>query len=38
MGIVVQKVYSKIDLVSITNTHRDVTDLVNHGIVKNAKT
>ena len=24
-------------LVSCTNTHRDVTDLVNHGMVKNAK-
>ena len=25
-------------LVSFTNTHRDLTDLVNHCIVKNAKT
>ena len=25
-------------LVSCTNTHRDVTDLVNHGMVKNTKT
>ena len=24
-------------LVSCTNTHRDVTDLVNHGMVKNTK-
>ena len=24
--------------VSCTNTHRDVTDLVNHGMVKNTKT
>ena len=24
-------------LVSYTNTHRDVTDLVNHGMVKNTK-
>ena len=23
--------------ISCTNTHRDVTDLVNHGMVKNAK-
>ena len=35
---VVQKIYSKIHLVSCTNTHRDVTDLVNHGKVKNTKT
>ena len=25
-------------LVSCTNTHRDVTDFVNHGMVKNTKT
>ena len=25
-------------LVLCTNTHRDVTDLVNHGMVKNTKT
>ena len=30
--------YSKIHLVSCTNTHHDVTDLVNHGMVKNTKT
>ena len=36
--IVVQKIYSKIYLVSCTNTHRNVTDLVNHGMVKNIKT
>ena len=36
--VVVQKIYSKMYLVSCTNTHRDVTDLVNHGMVKNAKT
>ena len=36
--IVVQKIYSKMYLVSCTNTHRDVTDLVNHGMVKNTKT
>ena len=35
---VVQKIYSKMHLVSCTNTHRDVTDLVNHGMVKNTKT
>ena len=30
--------YSKMHLISCTNTHRDVTDLVNHGMVKNTKT
>ena len=35
---VVQKIYSKMHLVSSTNTHRDVTDLANHGVVKNTKT
>ena len=35
---VVQKIYSKTHLVSCTNTHHDVTDLVNHGMVKNTKT
>ena len=34
----VQKIFSKIHLVSCTNTDRDVTDLVNHGMVKNTKT
>ena len=34
----VQKIYSKMHLVSCTNTHRDVTYLVNHGMVKNTKT
>ena len=34
----VQKIYSKMHLISCTNTHRDVTDLVNHGMVKNTKT
>ena len=34
----VQKIYSKIHPVSCTNTHHDITDLVNHGIVKNTKT
>ena len=36
--VVVQKKYSKMHLVSWTNTHRDVTDLVNHGMVKNTRT
>ena len=34
----VQKIYSKMHPVSCTNTHDDVTDLVNHGMVKNTKT
>ena len=34
----VQKIYSKMHLVSCTNTHHDVTDLVNHGMAKNTKT
>ena len=34
----VQKVYSKMHLVSCTSAHRDVTDSVNHGMVKNIKT
>ena len=34
----VQKIYSKIHLVSFTNIHHGVTDFVNHGMVKNAKT
>ena len=29
--------YLQIDPVSCTNTHHDVTDLVNHGMVKNTK-
>ena len=36
--VVVQKIYSKMHLVSCTNTHHDVTDLLNHGIVKNTRT
>ena len=36
--VVVQKIYSKMHLVSCTNTHRSVTDLVNHGMVKNTLT
>ena len=34
----VQKIYSKVHLVSCTNTHRDVTDLANYEMVKNTKT
>ena len=30
----VQKIYSKMYLVSCTNTHRDVIDSVNHWMVK----
>ena len=36
--IVVQKIYSKMRPVSCTNTLRDITDLVNHGMVKTTKT
>ena len=36
--VVVQKIYSKMHPVSCNNTHHDVTDLVNHGIVKKTKT
>ena len=35
--VVVQKGYSKIYLISCTNAHRDVTDLLNSGMVKNTK-
>ena len=35
--LVVQKIYSEMHLVSCTNTHHDVADLVNHK-VKNTKT
>ena len=38
LWFVVQKIYSKMHLVSCTNTHHDITDLVNHGMVKNTKT
>ena len=34
----VQKIYSKMHFVSSTNTHHDVTDLVNLGMVQNTKT
>ena len=33
-----KNIYSKMHLISCTNTHHDVCDLVNHGIVKNTKT
>ena len=36
--VVVQKIYSKMYLFSCTNTHHDVTDSVNYGMVKNTKT
>ena len=36
---VVQEIYSKLYLVSCTNnTHRDVTDFANHGMIENRKT
>ena len=35
---VVENIYSKMRPVSCTNTHHDMTDLVNHGMVKNTKT
>ena len=38
LWLVLQKIYSKMHLVSCTNTHRGVTDLVNHGMFKNIKT
>ena len=34
----VQKIYSKMHLVLCSNTHHNITDLVNYGIVKNTKT
>ena len=36
--MVVQKIYLKMYPVLCTNTYHDVTDLVNHGMVKNTKT
>ena len=36
--VVVQNKFSKMHPVLCTNTHHDVTDLVNHGMVKNTKT
>ena len=38
LWVVVQRVYLQMHLVSCTNTHHDVTDLVNHEMVKNRKT
>ena len=39
MRVVAQKIYSNVHTVSLSNnTHHEVTDLVNHGLVKNAKT
>ena len=35
--VMVQKVYSKMHPAAFTNTHYDVTDLVNHGMAKNRK-
>ena len=34
----VQKICSKMQPVSCANTHHDITDLLNHGMVKNIKT
>ena len=36
--VLVQKIYLKMHPVSCSDTHHDVTDLVNHGMVKNRKT
>ena len=36
--VVVQKIYSKMYLFSYANTHHDVTDSVNHGMIKNTNT
>ena len=36
--LIVQNINSKMYLVSCTNTHHDVTDLVNYGMTKNTKT
>ena len=38
LWLVVQKIYSKMQPVSCTDTHHEVTDLVNHRIVENTKT
>ena len=32
--VLVQKIYTKMYPISCTNTHHDVTDLINHGMVK----
>ena len=34
----VQKIYSKLHPVPCANTHHDVTDMLNHGMVENTKT
>ena len=36
--VAVRKIYSKMYPASCTNTDHDVTDLENHGMVKNTKT
>ena len=36
--VVVQRIYSKIHPVSCTNIYHDITDLINHRMVKNTKT
>ena len=36
--VVILKIYSKLYLVSWTNTHLDITDSVNHEMVQNTKT
>ena len=38
LRVVVQKIHLKMHPASCTNTHHDVTDLLNHGMVKNTKT
>ena len=38
LWVLVQKIYSKMQPVSCTNTLHDVTDLLNHGMVKNTRT
>ena len=38
MSCVVQEICSKMHPVSSTNKHHDVTDLVNHGMIKITKT
>ena len=35
--VAVQKIYSEMHPASFTNTDHDVTDLLNHGMVKNTK-
>ena len=36
--VAVHKIYSKMHPVSCTNTHHDVGDLINDGIVENSNT